>query len=252
MSHVLAVANFKGGVGKTTATVNLAACLAEAGDTCLVVDLDTQGAASLALGVAKEGKPLLERLVYRDALDAIVRGSAVPGLQVVPGGAGLAEAERELANRIGSDSRMQICLERTAGSWDWVFFDCPAGTGILTVNAMVAAQGVLLPTDVHPLALQGLGEFLNTVEEIRDSDLNPSLEVAGVLPSRCQPRRNVHREGLQTLEETFPGKVGPVIRENVALVEAPRHSSPVNLYAPASNGASDYRAAAAWLRRLLA
>lgn len=251
MGRTLAVANLKGGVGKTAAAVNLAACLAETGDRCLVVDLDSQGAAGLCLGVEADGEALLGCLKWREGLDGIVRPAGVEGVEVVPGGPRLAEADRELLGRIGADGRLRVCLERTDPRWDWVFLDCPAGVGVLTVNALVAADGILLPTDAQPLALERLGAFLDTVEEIRDGGLNPGLAVAGVLPSRCHPRRNAHRRGLELLNERFPGRVGPAIRENVALVEAPRHRCPVTRYAPRSNGARDYREAARWLRQVV-
>ncbi len=251
MSRILALANFKGGVGKTTGAVNLAAGLAELGDRSLVVDLDSQGAATRALGVENDGAALLECLKWRESLGPLIAPSAVPDVEVVPGGPRMAEAERDLLTRIGTDSRLQACLERTEGRWDWVLLDCPAGTGVLTINALVAATGVLLPIDGQPMALQGLAEFLKVIEEIREGGLNRALDIVGVLPSRCQPRRKAHQRGLEALNEAFPGKVGPVIRENVALVEAPRNAKPVTLYAPRSNGAEDYRAAARWLRGLL-
>jgi chromosome partitioning protein len=251
MGHVLAVANIKGGVGKTSAAVNLAAFLATAGARCLVVDLDAQGAACRALGVVDPQAGLLEAMKWREPLDLLVRTTATPNLEVVAGGADLARADGDLLTRIGADSRLKMCMERTEGEWDWVFLDCPAGVGLVTVNALVAASSVLLPTDAQPLTLGALPEFLNTVAEIRDGLLNSSLEVSAVLPSRCNPRRKAHQRGLAELHEQFPGRVGPIIRENVALVEAPRAGQPVSSYAPRSNAASDYAAAAGWLHELL-
>jgi len=252
MRRVLAVSNIKGGVGKTTSAVNLAASLGELGDRCLVVDLDAQGAASRALGEEGRGANLLDCLKYRDPIDKQVLSTQYPNVDLLPAGENLSRAEGELHSRLGSDSRLKVCMERSEGDWDWVFFDCPAGICLMTINALVAATGVLLPTDAQPMSLAALPEFLNTIHEIRDGRLNPDLEVVAVLPARCQPRRKAHQRGLDSLNDSFPGRVGPVIRENVALVEAPRKGEPVIRYAPDSNGAKDYRSAAVWLRGLLA
>jgi chromosome partitioning protein len=250
MRQVVAVVNVKGGVGKTTTVVNLAAALGEAGERCLVVDLDAQGAASRCLGVSGDGQLLRDRLRWREGFDGAVQPSSAPGVEVVAGGVALLEADRDLVSRIGPDSRLKACLERTAGPWEWVLLDCPAGLGILSVNALVAASGVLVPTEGHPLALGALGELLEAIRDIRDAGLNPGLAVSGILVCRAQPRRLALREALQRLSEDFPDRVGPLIRENVALVEAPRQGRPALLTAPRSPAAVDYRAAAAWMRGL--
>lgn len=246
---VLALANLKGGVGKTSTAVNLAAALGETGEKCLVVDLDSQGSASIYLGVKNEGQPLLDCLKNREGFNGIIKPTAAPNVDIVPGGYELADADRDLLGTIGADSRLKICLGRTTGPWKWVFLDCPPGLGVLVVNAMVAASGVLVPTEGHPLALEGMSELANTIEDIRDGGLNPALQITGVIPCRCQVRRVTHREALEDLNEAFPGRISPIVRENAALVEAPGNRQPVTVYAPKSNGAIDYRAVAGWLRK---
>ncbi|MHB8765777.1 MAG: ParA family protein, partial [Deferrisomatales bacterium] len=251
MRRVIALANLKGGVGKSTTAINLAAALAEAGQRVLVVDLDAQGASTRGLGATPDGEGLAECLRWREALDRVTVPSAVEGVWVAPGGFPLAAAERDLATRIGAEGRLGVCLERTEAAYDWVFLDCPGGLNLFTINALAAAAGVLVPTEGHPLALEGLGELFRTIDEIRDGRVNPNLAIVGVLPCRFHPRRRAHQAALGRLEEAFPGRVGPWIREAVALVEAPGQGLPVTLSAPRSPGAEDYRAAAAWLRRVV-
>lgn len=139
-------------------------------------------------------------------------------------------------------------MVRTEGSWTWVFLDCPPGLGLMSINAMAAAKGVLVPVEAHHLGLRGLVDSRRAVQAVKRR-LNSELELVGVLPCRAHPRRTLHREVLEALEASFPGRVGPSIRETVSLAEAPAHGVPVLRYAPRSKGASDYREAAAWLRR---
>ena len=250
MRRVVAVAHVKGGVGKTTTVVNLAAALGEAGERSLVIDLDPQGAATRSLGAQGDGELLRERLRWREGLETAALPSSAPGVDVVAGGTALLDADRDLAGRIGPDSRLRTCLERTEGPWDWFFLDCPAGLGILSVNALVAAAGVLVPTEGHPLAIEALAELQRAIRDVRDAGLNPGLEVRGVLVCRAQARRLAHRDAVGRLEEDYPNRVGPLIRENVALVKAPGLGRPAVLSSPRSPAAEDYRAAARWVRTL--
>ena len=248
MGRIIAVANHKGGVGKTATAVNLAAVLAEEGATAVVVDLDPQGSATSWLGLDADGAEALEAL--SDGVPLPVRDTGIDRLQVVPGGTALASAERRLAGEIGAEHLLAEALGRTGGTWDWVFLDCPPSLGLLTVNALAAADVVLVPVEAHHLGLRGLVDSRRAVEAVQRR-LNPKLEIAGVLPCRAHCRRTLHREVLEALEASFPGRVGPAIRENVSLAEAPAYGQPVTRYAPRSNGAADYRAAARWLRERL-
>jgi chromosome partitioning protein len=245
MRLVIAIANHKGGVGKTATAVNLAAALAEEGEAALVIDLDPQGSASSWLGVDDEGAETLEAFAGGGALP--VRATSTAGVGLVPSGTAMAAAERRLAGEIGAERLLAEALARTEGPWRWVLIDCPPGLGLLSVNAMAAAAGVLVPVEAHHLGLRGLVDSRRTVEAVRRR-LNPQLEIAGVLPCRAHGRRALHREVVEALENSFPGRVGPPIRENVALAEAPAYGLPVTRYAPRSHGAADYRRAADWVR----
>lgn len=248
MRRVIAIANHKGGVGKTATAVNLAAAFAERGEPALVVDLDPQGSASAWLGIEDEGSAALEAFASGARLP--VRPTAHQGLDLVPSGTAMASAERRLSGEIGAERLLADALARTGGAWEWVLLDCPPGLGLLAVNALAAAQGVLVPVEAHHLGLRGLADSRRTVEAVRRR-LNPAVEIVGVLPCRAHGRRALHREVLEALETSFPGRVGPAIRENVALAEAPAHGLPVTRYAPRSNGASDYREAARWLGEVM-
>ena len=243
----VAVANQKGGVGKTASAVNLAAALGETGERVLVVDLDPQGSASAWLGVEDDGAELLEALA--GAAELPVVETDTPNVDLVPGGLALAGAERRLAAVIGPERLLWESLGKTAGPWAWVFIDTPPSLGVLTINALAAAERVLVPVEAHPLGLRGVAELRRTVEAVAER-LNPGVELLGVLPCRAHPRRRLHAEAMEALERAFPGRVGPMIRENVALAEAPAHGQPVTIYAPRSNGAMDYRKAAGWIREV--
>lgn len=249
MRRIIAIANHKGGVGKTASAVNLAAALADAGEPALVVDLDPQGSATSWLGVEDEGDRTLAAFTEGAALP--VHPTAVKGLDLVPSGTAMASAERKLAGEIGAERLLAESLARTKGGWKWVLVDCPPGLGLLSVNAIAAAQGVLVPVEAHHLGLRGLVDSRRTVEAVKRR-LNAAVRIVGVLPCRAHGRRALHREVLEALEASFPGRVGPAIRENVALAEAPAHGVPVSKYAPRSHGAEDYRKAAEWLRRVVA
>ena len=247
MRRVIAIANHKGGVGKTATAVNLAAALAERGDTALLVDVDPQGSASSWLGVEEEGAEVLEAFCAGGPLPCRATGTA--GLDLVPAGMALAAAERRLAGEIGAEMLLAESIRRTQGTWNWVLIDCPPGLGLLSVNAMAAAAGVLVPVEAHHLGLRGLVDSRRTVDAVQRR-LNPAVTIAGVLPCRAHGRRALHREVMEALEAAFPGRVGPPIRENVALAEAPAHGMPVTRYAPRSHAAEDYRRAAEWVRRM--
>jgi len=247
MRRVIAIANHKGGVGKTATAVNLAAALAEKGEAALVVDLDPQGSASSWLGFEDLGAETLEAFSAGARLP--VRSTATPGLDLVPSGTAMASAERKLAGEIGAERLLAESLARTDGAWEWVFIDCPPGLGLLSINAIAAAGSVLVPVEAHHLGLRGLVDSRRTVDAVKRR-LNPTVEIVGVLPCRAHGRRALHREVIEALEASFPGRVGPAIRENVTLAEAPAHGLPVTRYAPRSNAAEDYRRAADWIRRV--
>jgi chromosome partitioning protein len=243
---VFSVMNHKGGVGKTTTAVNLAAGWAEKGLRVLLIDNDPQGSAGLSLGVSDDGQGLLQALSVSNGLPVVE--TRMPTLFLVPSGPGLVEARRRFSGALGLEL-LQRCLERTPGDWDRIVIDCPPGEEILTVGALRASRYVLIPVEVHFLGLNGINQILNTVSSVRE--VNSLFEIGAVIPCRAHPRRIIHREIMEKLEALFPGKVAPQVRESVSLAEAPAFGVPIFQYAPHSSGADDYREVIRWLETRL-
>ena len=246
MGQTIACANQKGGVGKTTTVVNLASYLALEGDRVLVVDLDPQGNATSGLGVDRAS---LDRSVYDAVVDGhdlsalIVQGTAA-GVDIVPASIALAGAEVELAGLDARERRLRRLLEPVAARYDIVFIDCPPSLGLLTVNALTAADAVLVPLQCEYYALEGLTQLLATIDLVRDH-LNPRLGLDGVVLTMADARTNlsadVAAEARRHLGETV---YETVIPRSVRLSEAPSHGLPINRYAAGSRGALAYAALA--------
>ena len=243
--RTIATANQKGGSGKTTTAVNLAAALGEKGRRVLVVDLDAQASASLWLGVKDGGRGLLDALTDNGNLADLISQTDTPGVGVVPSSAWLVGAEKALAGELGAETILRRKLAHIQpGQWDYVLVDCPPTLGILTVNALVAVREVLVPVEAHVMALQGLAQLLQTVEVVRDR-LNPSLRIAGILACRVDARTRHAQEVVEQLKGRFGNLIYNVaIRENVRLAECPSFGQPITRYDTRSSGAEDYRALA--------
>lgn len=240
--EVIAVVNHKGGVGKTTSSVNIAACLGEKGKKGLLIDMDPQGSASLFLGIQDNGASFLQALQATAPLPW--RPTKAPGVDLVPSGPDLAAARERFSGAIGADL-LSRCLARTDGQWEWVLVDCPPGLEVLTINALRAARHVIVPVEASYLALHGISQILETVQELVNAGCD--LKIRAVVPCRAHPRRRVHQEVMKVIESEFPGLVTPIVRECVALVEASGRKGPVVITAPRSSGAVDYRAVTDWL-----
>ena len=256
--RVLTVANQKGGVGKTTTTVNVAAALAQAGLTVLVIDIDPQGNASTALGIEHHAEvtSVYDVLVDGTPLADVVQGCPdVPGLWVAPATIDLAGAEIELVSMVARETRLQKAiaayLEHTAAqgtrSPDYVLIDCPPSLGLLTVNAFVAAQEVFIPIQCEYYALEGLSQLLKNIELIR-SHLNPSLHVSTILLTMYDGRTRLSAQVADEVRAHFPEQVlRNTVPRSVRISEAPSHGQTVMTYDPNSSGALSYLGAAAEL-----
>jgi chromosome partitioning protein len=243
--RVLAIANQKGGSGKTTTSVNLAAALGEKDRRVLLVDLDPQASASHWYGIRNAGRGLLDVLTEQDDLADHVKATDVPGVDVIPSSTRLAGVEKALAREVGAETILRRKLQRLpAARWEYVLLDCPPTLSILTVNALTASPELLVPVEAHVLALHGLAQLLETVGVIRER-LNPELELAGILACRVDSRTRHAQEVVQELRSRFGGTVyEAVIRENIRLAECPSFGQPITQYDPRSPGAADYRALA--------
>jgi chromosome partitioning protein len=242
MKKIISVVNMKGGVGKTTTAVNIAACWGELGKRVLLVDIDPQGSSSASYGVMNEGHELLDALKKREALPVVPTG--VNEVDLVPSGPELVTADQIF---MGTDNNelLSDCIKQTSGDWDLIIIDCPPSLGVLTMNALLASKHVLIPVEASFLGLRGLKQMVAAIETLKSR--NPEINIEAIIPCRAQRRRRIHWDIMGNLEEMFPAKVTPIIRENVSLAEAPGRGKPVILTARLSKGADDYRIVTMWL-----
>jgi|TARA_B110001454_G_scaffold45114_1_gene44181 chromosome partitioning protein len=251
MSKILVVANQKGGVGKTTTAVNLSASLAATKRKVLMVDLDPQGNATMGCGIDKHD---LEQSLYEvltgncDIKEAIVSAEAA-GFDVLPTNSDLTAAEVELMDLPNRETRLRSALQQVSANYDYIIIDCPPSLSMLTVNAMVAAHGVLIPMQCEYYALEGLSALMRTIEKIK-SNLNPELEIEGILRTMYDPRNSLTTDVSTQLITHFGDKVySTVIPRNVRLAEAPSYGLPALSYDKNSRGAVAYLALAGEMNR---
>lgn len=246
MSKILAVVNQKGGVGKTTTTINLAASLAMAGKLVLLVDLDPQGNATMGSGIDKRQLPatVYHLLLGESSLRQVVRRSPAGNYDVVPANRELAGAEVEMVTIEHRETRLKEALDSARADYDFVLIDCPPALNLLTVNGLVAADSVMIPMQCEYYALEGLSDLVNTVKKVR-AHLNPRLEIEGLLRTMFDPRNTLGQQVSDQLQQHFGDKVyQTVIPRNIRLAEAPSYGMPIVSYDSQSKGALAYIALA--------
>lgn len=243
MGRIIAVANQKGGVGKTTTTINLSACLAESGKKVLVIDVDPQGNTTSGLGIDKNDvdNTVYELMLGEAELKECIYESVMEGLYVIPSNVNLAGAEIELIDIDEREYILKKITESIKDEYDFIMLDCPPSLSMLTVNAMTAADTVLVPIQCEYYALEGLSQLMRTIDLVTKK-LNPALEMEGVVFTMYDARTNLSLQVVENVKSNLNRTVyKTIIPRNVRLAEAPSHGLPINLYDPKSAGAESYR-----------
>ncbi|WP_461240514.1 ParA family protein [Paucilactobacillus sp. N302-9] len=246
MGYVIALANQKGGVGKTTTSVNLGACLAQLGQRVLLIDIDPQGNATSGTGIQKSNieQDVYDVLINDVELKDTILQTAHEGLDIVPTTIQLSGAEIELTSMMARETRLQDAIKTVTDNYDYILIDCPPSLGLLTINAFTASDSILIPVQSEYYALEGLSQLLNTIKLVQ-KHFNPELKIEGVLMTMFDARTNLGQQVNAEVQKFFGDKVyDTIIPRNVRLSEAPSHGLPIIDYDPKSKGAQVYMALA--------
>ncbi len=241
MGKILAVANQKGGVGKTTTTVNLSTILAKKGKKVLLIDADPQGNATSGLGAEKEVElSTYDVLVSDTPMKDVIQNTIIKNLKICPSNINLAGAEVELVSMMSREQRLKEKLEDIKEKFDYIFIDCPPSLGLITLNSFTASDSVLIPVQCEYFALEGLGQLLNTINLVK-KHLNKNIQIEGALLTMYDIRTNLSNQVVKEVKKYFEDKVyKTVIPRNVRLSEAPSYGMPITEYDPRSKGAKSY------------
>ena len=241
MGKIISIANQKGGVGKTTTTVNLSTILAKKGKNILLIDADPQGNATSGLGVTKEVElSVYDVLIGETEIDETLQDTMIKNLKICPSNISLAGAEVQLVPMMSREQRLKTKLDKIKDKYDFILIDCPPSLGLITLNAFTSSDSVLIPIQCEYYALEGLGQLLNTVNLVK-KHLNKDLDIEGALLTMYDARTNLSNQVVKEVKKYFENKVyKTVIPRNVRLSEAPSYGMPISLYDPKSKGAKSY------------
>ena len=242
---IIALTNGKGGSAKTSSTISLAACLVEKKKKVLLIDLDPQLSATQWLKLPLESKGLFDVFTSNTDINSIVCKTGIDGLDAIPGSPWLISADKALSGEVGAETILKTKLRKELKQkWDYVLIDCPPATGVLSLNALCSAHGVIIPVEIGIMAISGLASILQTIKTIQDR-LNPELQIKGILPCRVDNRTRLSKEIIADLRKRFSSMIyKSEIRENIKLKECPSFGMPITLYDSKCAASKDYRSLA--------
>ncbi len=241
MGKIIAISNQKGGVGKTTTAINLSASIAHLGKKVLLIDVDPQGNSTTGLGIEKENSfSMYDVIINKEEIKSVVKDTSVKNLKICPGSINLAGGELELVDVENRELQLKACLESIKSDFDFIFIDCPPALGLLTLNALAAADSIIMPIQCEFYALEGLSQLMNTIELVQQN-LNPNLQIEGVVLTMYDSRTKLSQEVAQEVEKHFGEVVyEAIIPRNVRLSEAPSYGLPILKYDSFSKGSRSY------------